>query len=607
MKKSVYSYMENRKINLYSFCRKMTKLLPFHTVFYVISQGLGALIPAAQTLAVAMFINSVSASNTTQSSGADVIFSLSLILGCVFFQNSIPVITRVVNASKRNRLTLHMNHILLKKQMNLSYQYIEDNDTCNLIYRIRDNCVDYFDEGYTNVINSLALFIKLASLMVIIFKASVISGLVILVIVYPLLYLAMKTGKANYVLEQDAETTKRKYQYIFSVLTGKETANERNLFGFSRHMTERYNRLFDTAFEKEAKIINKRYANMKSGSLITLIVSICIMAIMLPRLFRNEISTGLYIGLAGAVLDLIQSMSWQLAGMMQNYAKLNQFFDDYNRYMELGEQAGAEEEPEQMPTAGEPSLAFRNVSFRYPGTDRYILKNCSFTLAGGCSYAVVGENGAGKTTIAKLIMGLYGGYEGDILINGRNVKDYSYGELKGLVAAVFQDFARYELSVNENIGIGRIPHFSCSGSEEKEIEKICEELNMTDWIRSFPDGFDTMLGKLEEGGVDLSGGQWQKIAIARLLYSKAPINILDEPTAAMDAVAESKIYELFQKLNMGKFNILITHRMGAARIADEILVLQNGAVAEQGKHEQLMTMENGVYRKMYESQRQWYE
>ena len=130
---------------------------------------------------------------------------------------------------------------------------------------------------------------------------------------------------------------------------------------------------------------------------------------------------------------------------------------------------------------------------------------------------------------------------------------------------------------------------------------------MTDWMRSFPDGFDTMLGKLEEGGVDLSGGQWQKIAIARLLYSKAPINILDEPTAAMDAVAESKIYELFQKLNMGKFNILITHRMGAARIADEILVLQNGAVAEQGKHEQLMTMENGVYRKMYESQRQWYE
>ncbi len=598
--------MENKRINLYSFCKKMTKLLPFHTVFYVISQGLGALIPAAQTLAIAIFINSVSASNTTQSSGSNVIFSLLLILACVFFQNIMPVITRVVNASKRNRLTLHLNHILLKKQMNLSYQYIEDNNTCNLIYHIRDNCVNYFDEGYTNVMNSLALFVKLASLMVIIFKASVISGFIILVMVYPLLLLAMKTGKANYVLEQDAKTTKRKYQYFFSILTGKEAANERNLFGFSKNITEKYNELFDVAFEKEAKIINKRYANMKSGSIITLIVSICIMAIMLPRLFRNEISAGLYIGLAGAVLDLIQSMSWQLAGMMQNYAKLNQFFGDYNRYMELDEQAGAEDEQERMSVA-EPSLEFRNVSFRYPGTDRYILKNCSFTLVGGCSYAVVGENGAGKTTIAKLVMGLYGDYKGDILINGRNVKEYSYGELKGLVAAVFQDFARYELSVKENIGIGKIVQYSQAGLEKNEIENICDGLNMTDWIRSFPGGFDTMLGKLEEGGVDLSGGQWQKIAIARLLYSKAPINILDEPTAAMDAIAESKIYELFQKLNIGKFNILITHRMGAARIADEILVLQNGAVVEQGKHDWLMNIENGVYRKMYESQRQWYE
>ena len=371
-------------------------------------------------------------------------------------------------------------------------------------------------------------------------------------------------------------------------------------------MTEKYNELFDVAFEKEAKIINKRYANMKSGSIITLIVSICIMAIMLPRLFRNEISAGLYIGLAGAVLDLIQSMSWQLAGMMQNYAKLNRFFGDYNQYMELDEQAGAEDEPERM-SVTEPSLEFRNVSFRYPGTDRYILKNCSFTLVGGCSYAVVGENGAGKTTIAKLVMGLYGDYKGDILINGRNVKAYSYGELKGLVTTVFQDFARYELSVKENIGIGKIAQYFQAGSEKNEIENICDELNMTDWIRSFPRGFDTMLGKLEEGGVDLSGGQWQKIAIARLLYSKASINILDEPTAAMDAIAESKIYELFQKLNIGKFNILITHRMGAARIADEILVLQNGAVVEQGKHDWLMNIENGVYRKMYESQRQWYE
>lgn len=599
--------MENRRINLFLFCKEMTKLLPFHTVIYVMFQGLGALVPAVQTLAIAMFINNMSSQNTTQSSGSNVILPLLLILLCVFVQNIMPVIMRVVNASKRNRLILHMNHILLKKQMNISYHCIEDSNTCDLIYRVRDNCVNYFDEGYTNVINSFALFVKLTSLMLIIFKTSVISGFVILVVVCPLFYLAMKTGKVNYALEQDAETIKRKYQYFFSILTSKEAANERNLFGFSKNVTEKYNHLFDVALEKEAKIINKRYANMKSGSIVTLIVSIGIMALMLPRLFKNEMSAGLYIGLAGAVLDLIQSMSWQLAGMMQNYAKLNQFFSDYNQFMELSEQEGASEEPEVVSVTDEPSLEFRDVSFRYPGTDRYVLKNCSFCLSGGSSYAVVGENGAGKTTIAKLIMGLYSDYEGDIFINSRNIREYSYGELKGLIGAVFQDFARYELSVRENIGIGKIAQYSGTCSEKKEIENICDDLNIADWLRSLPRGFDTMLGKLEEGGVDLSGGQWQKIAIARLLYRKASINILDEPTAAMDAIAESKIYELFHNINIGKFNILITHRMGAARIADEILVLQNGAVVEKGKHDWLMNIENGVYREMYESQRQWYE
>jgi ATP-binding cassette subfamily B protein len=499
-----------------------------------------------------------------------------------------------------------MNHTLLKKHMNISYQYIEDSNTCDLIYRVRDNCVNYFDEAYTNVINSFALLVKLTSLMLIIFNASVISGLVILLVAIPLLYLAMRTGKENYVLEKDAEAIKRKYQYLFSILTNKEAANERNLFGFSGKLAEKYNQLFDTALEKETKIINKRYANMKSGSVVTLIVSICIMVIMLPGLFRNEMSVGLYIGLAGAVLDLIQSMSWSLAGMMQNFAKINQFFGDYNQFMELNEQEGASDEPNEIPVTNESSLEFRDVSFRYPGTDRYVLKNCSFYLSGGRSYAVVGENGAGKTTIAKLIMGLYSDYEGSIFINGRNIKEYSYCELKGLVGAVFQDFARYELSVRENIEIGNIAQYSRT-SDEKEIENICDDLNMSDWIHSFPKGFDTMLGKLEEEGVDLSGGQWQKIAIARMLYRKASINILDEPTAAMDPIAESKIYELFQNINIGKFNIIITHRMGAAKVADEILVLQNGDVIEKGKHDQLMNLENGVYREMYESQRQWYE
>ena len=599
--------MKNRRINVYIFGKQMVKLLPIHTIFYVVSQGLLALFPMVQTMAIAAFINNVSSENAMKHSNPGIFLPLLAILLCVLLQNVMPVITQIVNVSQKNKLSLHLNLMLLNKQMKLSYQYIEDEKTCDLIYRVRDNCVNYFDEGFANLFDSMALIIKLTSLMIIVFKASMVSGVVILLLVCPLLFFARKTGNTNYELEQDAKLTKRRYQYLFSLLTGKEAAHERTLFGFSENLTKQYNRMFDEALKKEAKIINKRYANMKSGSIVTLFVSIGIMVLMLPGLFRNEISAGLYIGLAGAVLELIQSMSWKLAGMMQNYARLNSFLDDYNDFMELNEQPQAEDKPAKVIETNQPSVEFQNVSFRYPGTDMYILKNCSFRLVGGRSYAVVGENGAGKTTIAKLILGLYRDYEGDILINDRNLKSYSYGEIKSLVGTVFQDFARYELPLDENIGIGRITQYFEGCSEETEIKKICDELDMTAWINSLPKGFQTVLGKLEEEGVDLSGGQWQKIAIARLLYKNADINILDEPTAAMDAKAESKLYELFQKLNTGKFNILITHRMGAARIADEILVLQNGMVVEQGKHESLVKMENGVYRVMYESQRQWYE
>lgn len=599
--------MKNRRINVYIFGKQMVKLLPIHTIFYAVSQGLLALFPMVQTVAIAAFINNVSSENAMKHSNPGIFLPLLAILLCVLLQNVMPVITQIVNVSKKNKLSLHLNLMLLNKQMKLSYQYIEDEKTCDLIYRVRDNCVNYFDEGFANLFDSMALIIKLTSLIIIVFKASMVSGVVILLLVCPLLFFARKTGNTNYELEQDAKLTKRRYQYLFSLLTGKEAANERTLFGFSENLTKQYNRMFDEALKKEAKIINKRYANMKSGSIVTLFVSIGIMVLMLPGLFRNEISAGLYIGLAGAVLELIQSMSWKLAGMMQNYARLNHFLDDYNDFMELNEQPQAEDKPAKVIETNQSSVEFQNVSFRYPGTDMYILKNCSFRLVGGRSYAVVGENGAGKTTIAKLILGLYRDYEGDILINDRNLKSYSYGEIKSLVGTVFQDFARYELPLDENIGIGRITQYFEGCSEETEIKKICDELDMTAWINSLPKGFQTVLGKLEEEGVDLSGGQWQKIAIARLLYKNADINILDEPTAAMDAKAESKLYELFQKLNTGKFNILITHRMGAARIADEILVLQNGMVVEQGKHESLVKMENGVYRVMYESQRQWYE
>lgn len=197
---------------------------------------------------------------------------------------------------------------------------------------------------------------------------------------------------------------------------------------------------------------------------------------------------------------------------------------------------------------------------------------------------------------------MYDTYEGRILVNGRDIKSYSFAERKGMVAVLFQDFSRYETSIRENITLG------CEekGNEER-LNEILEKLNLDEMVKALPAGLDTPIGKLEEGALELSGGEWQKLALARLMYADAPVSILDEPTAALDPVAEGNIYHLFAAANEGSFCIYITHRLGAARIADEILVIENGQVAEQGIHEALMKRKTGIYRTMFEEQKQWYE
>lgn len=288
--------------------------------------------------------------------------------------------------------------------------------------------------------------------------------------------------------------------------------------------------------------------------------------------------------------------------MMQGIADLNAYLNDVGVFLDMEEKEDADAQPIKIPGFQVETIEFVNVSFRYPGREEYVLKNCSFVLQGNKCYAVVGKNGAGKSTLTKLLTGLYIDYEGQILINGKDLREYQYGEVKWMFSVVFQDFARYALSFRDNILVGNV-----NENNEQRLEQILEKLELESCVQELPWGLDSQLGKLEKDGVDLSGGQWQKLAIARLLYSQAPINILDEPTAALDSKAEAKVYEMFRQVNEEKFTILVTHRLGAARMADEILTLDQGRIVEQGTHNALAGLENGLYKEMFDSQRRWYE
>ncbi len=258
------------------------------------------------------------------------------------------------------------------------------------------------------------------------------------------------------------------------------------------------------------------------------------------------------------------------------------------------------------------ALEFCHVTFRYPGADADILKDFSMKLENGRHYAVVGENGAGKTTLIKLLTGLYREYEGEILYNGMEMCTFSREEWFRIFSCVFQDFARYYLSVEENIclGMGGMDFKEHEDSQQKEkriarMEGAAKQMDIHESISGLTHGYETRLGKLDEDSVDLSGGQWQRVAMARALMNDAPLLLLDEPTAALDPISESKLYEEFGEISKNRTTIFISHRLGSIKLSDHIFLLKDGCVKEQGSHEELMAF-HGIYANMYETQQSWY-
>lgn len=605
--------LEISKYNIFVFIQEVVEKIPFQTVYLMLVAIINAFLPTVQTLAIAEFVNRVEGTYGGVLEIHKVLLPLITLLGIVIFKQMIPSVTNLVNASAQNHLKVVLRNKFMKKRAALQYRYIEDSESCALIYRVCGYVENRFWSGYRTVCNGIELVIKCVALMSIVIQASILSGVAILLVSVPLFCLAHRTGKQNYDLQKDAVEIKRRYQYLSTVLSDRDYAKERTMFGYSNHIMKEYDRLSDYANQKEAAIEKKRYANMKSGSLTMVVLAVIIMLLLLPALSSGRLSNGLYVGLVTSILNLVQGMSWNLASIMQGIADMNAYLNDVNIFLGMEEKADADAEPLKIPGFQVETIEFRNVSFRYPGREEYVLKDCSFVLRGNKCYAVVGKNGAGKSTLTKLLTGLYEDYQGQIFINGKDLREYRYGELKWMFSVVFQDFARYALTFRENILVG-----SAKDEKEQLMKQIIEKLELESCVQELPCGLESKLGKLEKDGVDLSGGQWQKLAIARLLYSEAPINILDEPTAALDPKGEAKVYEMFRQVtmeeehsmeeySMEKFTILITHRLGAARMADEILVLDQGRIMEQGTHKALTEVENGLYNEMFESQRCWYE
>jgi len=391
-------------------------------------------------------------------------------------------------------------------------------------------------------------------------------------------------------------TAKRQMDYLRQVAGSREGAKEVKLFGLHTFFSDRFKALAARIYREDVALSRSK---LFLGGLLGVVGTLGYYGAYVYVIWRTlggRYDIGQFTFLTTAIQQASSNLQ-QVFSTASGIADQALFLTDLLAFFEMKPTVNANPHGRKFPEQVERGFEFRNVSFAYPGTTRRVLKDFNMFLRPGERIALIGENGQGKTTVVKLITRLYDPTEGQILLDGVDLREYSLEDLHRNIGVIFQDFVRFEMTARENIGIGRVDRLD----NQMELESAAHKSLADTVISKLAGGYDQMLGRRFEGGVELSGGEWQKIALARAYLRDAELLILDEPTAALDARSELEVFERFAELTTGKMALLISHRFSTVRMADRIVVLSGGRLIEEGNHQQLMAAA-GVYAGMFEMQ-----
>ncbi|MBC7799679.1 MAG: ABC transporter ATP-binding protein [Gemmatimonadaceae bacterium] len=400
----------------------------------------------------------------------------------------------------------------------------------------------------------------------------------------------------SYALSHARTAERRELDYVRQTGASTETAKEVKIFGLNAFLIDRY-RALSTGMQTE----NRRLAVQRAGwggALAALGTAgyYVAYAYLAWRTLSGAFSIGDLTFLAGSFLRLRTLLEGLLSGF-SSLASQALYLDDLFTFFDVVPEIHSPADPRPFPATVGAGFVFEGVGFRYPGSERWAVRHLSFTLYPGETLALVGENGAGKTTLVKLLARLYDPDEGRILLDGHDIREYDLDRLRGSMGVIFQDFVRYYLTAADNIAVGRIE----ARDDRPRIEAAAQRGLADDVIGRLPLGYDQMIGRRFRGGIELSGGEWQKVAIARAYMRDAQVLILDEPTAALDARSEFEVFQRFKALSAGRTAVLISHRFSSVRMADRILVMAGGEIEASGTHEALVA-ERGRYAELFELQ-----
>jgi ATP-binding cassette, subfamily B, bacterial len=403
-------------------------------------------------------------------------------------------------------------------------------------------------------------------------------------------------GWQGYQMMRHQSPTRRMMSYLTSLLTTDSYNKEVKLFTLGNFFIERFQKLFERYYAENRRLIIKRYVAGAAWSMLTVLTTGATFFYVAFRALSGRLTIGdltLYVqaaeGVSGAFSGLLQGVQ----SMYEHQLYLTTLFE----LLDFQPQVTAPDHPVPVRRPFKEGIEFRNVTYRYEGQETPALDDVSFTIAAGETIAIVGHNGAGKTTLVKLLARLYDPQEGQVLIDGRDVREYDPVELREEYGVLFQDYVSYQLSARENIGVGRTERLE----DTEAIVGAAAKSGAAGVIENLPEGYETVLGKWFDGGVQLSGGEWQKVALSRAFMREAQILILDEPSAALDAKAEYELFQRMRDLAKGRTAIFISHRFSTVRQADRILVFEHGRLIEQGTHPELLAL-GGRYAELFNLQ-----
>ena len=560
---------------------------------------LQGLLPLASIYLVKLLVDAVTEGLTDSRPQIDLQAITPLLVGLVVVALMVlacNTFSELVNTAQTQKVSDYMRSILHAKSIEIDLAYYENPRYHDTLQRAQQEATYRPNQILTRLAqvgqNSLSLLAMIGLLLTLNWG---ITGVLLLVAIPPVL-VRLRYTRELYQWQREWTPVERQSTYLSWLLTGEQFAKEVRLFELGDLFSQRFDRLRAQLYQARLKLMSRRVLSFLAAGILSGILVGAIYGFILHQALQGKLKLGdlvLYHQALQQGQNALKALMTGLSGLYED----NLFLTNLYEFLDLRASIVTPAYPKQMPQPIAKGIVFNQVDFQYEGTSRQALKDISLTVRPNETIALVGENGSGKTTLIKLLCRLYDPTYGRITVDGIDLRDLDVTELRQNISVIFQDYAKYHLSAQDNIWLGNIQ----LPPTDKAIISAAKRAGAHDVIKHLPHEYSTILGKLFAGGEELSIGQWQKVALARAFLRSSQVIVLDEPTSAMDPKAEYEVFKRFRELIRDQAAILVTHRLSTVKMADRIYVMEQGRIVESGCHDELIDKQ-GLYANLFETQ-----